>query len=77
MAGNLRDQLIKAGLATNAQAKKIERQQRAESQARRHGEKKSKRTDQPTDQPTENKTPNHTSTRPSKLALKKQNAIEP
>ncbi len=35
MAGSLRDQLVKAGLATSSQAKKAERQQRVESQARR------------------------------------------
>ncbi len=40
MAGSLRDQLVQAGLATNSQAKKAERQQRAEEQARRHGTKK-------------------------------------
>jgi hypothetical protein len=35
VAGSLRDQLVKAGLATSSQAKKAERQQRVESQARR------------------------------------------
>ena len=38
MAGSLQDQLVKAGLATTAQAKKAERQKRAEEQARRQGE---------------------------------------
>jgi uncharacterized protein YaiL (DUF2058 family) len=36
MAGSLRDQLVKAGLATAGQAKKAERQNRAEKQARRN-----------------------------------------
>lgn len=45
MAGNLRDQLVKAGLATSAQAKKAERQKHAEEQARRHGQKKKRRAD--------------------------------
>ena len=38
MADSLRDQLVKAGLATTQQAKKAERQQRAENTARRHGQ---------------------------------------
>jgi uncharacterized protein YaiL (DUF2058 family) len=37
MAGSLRDQLVKAGVATSGQAKKAERQKRAEEQARRQG----------------------------------------
>lgn len=37
MAGSLRDQLIKSGLATSHQAKKAERQVRAEKQAQRQG----------------------------------------
>jgi len=36
VAGSLRDQLVKAGLATAGQAKKAERQNRAEKQARRN-----------------------------------------
>lgn len=40
MAESLRDQLVKAGLATGAQAKKAERQQRAEAQAKHRGNKK-------------------------------------
>lgn len=38
MAGSLRDQLVKAGLATNDRAKKVERQARAEKNARLHGQ---------------------------------------
>lgn len=38
MAGSLRDQLVKAGLATNDRAKKAERQARAEKNARLHGQ---------------------------------------
>lgn len=41
MAGSLRDQLVKAGLATSSQAKKAERQQRVESQSQRRDDKKS------------------------------------
>ena len=41
MAGSLRDQLVKAGLATSAQAKKAERQQRSEGQVQRRTDKKS------------------------------------
>ena len=36
MSERLRDQLVKAGLATNAQAKKAERSKRAEATAERH-----------------------------------------
>ena len=36
MSESLRDQLVKAGLATNAQAKKAERSKRAEATAERH-----------------------------------------
>lgn len=43
MAGSLRDQLVQAGLATNAQAKKAERQQRAEEQSKRHGGNKQRK----------------------------------
>lgn len=38
MAGSLRDQLVKAGLATVDQARKAERQARSEKQARQRGE---------------------------------------
>ena len=38
MADSLRDQLVKAGLATASQAKKAERQNRAEQNARRQGQ---------------------------------------
>jgi uncharacterized protein len=38
VAGSLRDQLVKSGLATLEQAKKAERQARAEKQAQRRGE---------------------------------------
>jgi len=38
MAGSLRDQLVKAGLATVDQARKAERQARTEKQARQRGE---------------------------------------
>lgn len=48
MAGSLRDQLVQAGLATNSQAKKAERQQRAEEQARRHGTKKQQKSGETT-----------------------------
>ena len=37
MADSLRDQLVKAGLATSAQAKKAERESRIEKNAKRHG----------------------------------------
>ena len=37
MAGSLRDQLVKAGLATTGQAKKAERETRAEKNAQLHG----------------------------------------
>lgn len=37
MAGSLKDQLLKAGLVTADRARKVERQARAEKQARRHG----------------------------------------
>ena len=40
MAGSLRDQLVKAGLASAAQAKKAERQTRAEKNAQRQSNKK-------------------------------------
>ena len=36
MSESLRDQLVKAGLATTAQAKKAERSKRAEATAERH-----------------------------------------
>lgn len=42
MSESLRDQLVKAGLATNAQAKKAERSKRAEATAERHQAKPSK-----------------------------------
>ena len=35
MSSSLRDQLVKAGLATNSQAKKAEKQSRAEQQNQR------------------------------------------
>lgn len=38
MAGSLRDQLVKAGLATSTQAKKAERQVEAQQRARRSGQ---------------------------------------
>ena len=43
MSNSLRDQLVKAGLATNEQAKKAEREKRAEAQARRQGGKGKKK----------------------------------
>jgi hypothetical protein len=42
VADSLRDQLVKAGLATSAQAKKAERSNRAAETAVRHGKSKSK-----------------------------------
>ena len=39
MSQSLRDQLVQAGLATNAQAKKAERSKRAEATAARHQNK--------------------------------------
>lgn len=39
MSQSLRDQLVKAGLATSAQAKKAERSKRAEAMAERHQDK--------------------------------------
>ena len=43
MAGSLRDQLVKAGLASSSQAKKAERQLRAEEQAKRQGGKQQRK----------------------------------
>ncbi len=43
MAGSLKDQLMKAGLVTPDQARKLERQQRSEKQARRKGKSQSAR----------------------------------
>jgi len=40
VAGSLRDQLVNAGLATKEQARKAEKQNRAEAQAQRRGDKK-------------------------------------
>lgn len=45
MADSLRDQLVKAGLATSAQAKKAERSSKAAETAKRHGNLKGKRKD--------------------------------
>ena len=42
MADSLRDQLVKAGLATSAQAKKAERSGRAVETAKRHDKAKDK-----------------------------------
>ena len=42
MSQSLRDQLVKAGLATSAQSKKVERSKRAEATAERHQEKSTK-----------------------------------
>jgi len=45
MADSLRDQLVKAGLATTTQARKAERQKRAEANAQRHGQPDPERED--------------------------------
>ncbi|MEM9620167.1 MAG: DUF2058 domain-containing protein [Pseudomonadota bacterium] len=51
MGESLRDQLVKAGLATGAQAKKAERQQRAEAQAKKRGGKQRQKSSvEPTEQ---------------------------
>ncbi|MEZ5596891.1 MAG: DUF2058 family protein [Pseudomonadales bacterium] len=49
MAGSLRDQLIKAGIATNEQARRAERQLKAEKQARSQGGGKTAKGKQPPD----------------------------
>ena len=45
VADSLRDQLVKAGLATSGQAKKAERSNRAVETAKRHGKAKDKTKD--------------------------------
>jgi uncharacterized protein len=51
MAGSLRDQLVKSGLATIDQARKAERQARAEKQALRRGDVPPANAEAPGDQP--------------------------
>ncbi len=47
MPGSLKDQLLKAGLVTPDRARKIEREARAEKNAKRHGKGKAKGEDKP------------------------------